>query len=286
MLAVTTDRGIGRLIDDETVELLASPHPTLQDFLADSDVAELGNLAVRATVALASVGLLAPVPAPSKVLIAGVNYISHAKMDLKKHGVGQKFETERAEPILSLLAGSAVTGPDSPIRRPRRAPDSVDYEGEAAVVIGRRAENVDVRAAWEHVAGVTICNDVSARDVLISHSQEFGRDLAWGKSFDTFKPLGPALLTRDELEPGFDLTVETRVNGEARQSFRTGEMLFSCSELLAYASTFLTLEPGDVISTGSADGVGMDLDVYLQPGDRVDVTIERIGTLTNTVEDA
>ena len=286
MRAVTTDQGIGRLVDDDTVELLASPHPTLQAFLVDHEVAELGNLAVRSRAALTSVRLLAPVPAPSKLLIAGVNYVSHAKMDLKKHGVDQEFETERAEPILSLLAGSAVAGPYSPIRRPRRAPDAVDYEGEAAVVIGRRAYNVTASAAWEHVAGVTICNDVSARDVLISHSQEFGRDLAWGKSFDTFKPLGPALLTRDELDPRFDLAVKTHVNGEERQSFGTGEMVFSCAELVAYASTFLTLEPGDVISTGSADGVGMDLGVYLRPGDRVDITIERIGTLTNTVEDA
>ena len=209
--------------------------------------------------ALSEVRLLAPCQ-PTKILAVGLNYRTHAAeagMDVP------------SEPVLFFKPPSAVIGPLESIVYPTLS-QRVDYEGELAVVIGQRARNVSPEKAHDFVLGYTCGNDVTARDLQ-------RRDNQWtrAKGFDTFCPLGPYIVT--DLDPTH-LSIQTRVNGEVRQSTSTANMVFSVADLIAYISQVMTLEPGDVILTGTPSGVGP-----LQPGDVVEVEIEGIGTLRNPV---
>ncbi|MEO6260280.1 MAG: fumarylacetoacetate hydrolase family protein [Thermoanaerobaculia bacterium] len=211
------------------------------------------------SMAMDSAKLLAPV-VPPKVVAVGRNYSEHAKE------LGNEAPTE---PILFLKPPTAVLPPGGTIIRPPQS-QRVDYECELAIVIGRRARNV-ARALWrDYVAGFTCANDVTARD-LQKKDVQFTR----GKSFDTFLPLGPCIET--EIDPA-DLALMTRVNGEAKQNGRTSSMIFPCDFLLEFITAIMTLEPGDVILTGTPAGVGP-----LVAGDRVEVEVEGIGILRNVV---
>jgi 2-keto-4-pentenoate hydratase/2-oxohepta-3-ene-1,7-dioic acid hydratase in catechol pathway len=215
------------------------------------------------------VELVAPCQ-PSKVVCVGLNYVEHArelKMELPD------------EPILFLKPPTAVIGPNAEIAYPLSS-HQVDYEGELAVVIGARCRRVPRERARDVVAGLTICNDVSVRDW-----QKRTPTMTMGKSWDSHCPLGPYLVTLDEISNPQELHLETRVNGEIRQHACTDEMVFDCWDLIAHISTAFTLEPGDVISTGTPAGVGMAMSPprWLCPGDRVTVEIERIGVLSNPV---
>jgi 2-keto-4-pentenoate hydratase/2-oxohepta-3-ene-1,7-dioic acid hydratase in catechol pathway len=181
--------------------------------------------------------------------------------------------------VFFLKATSSVIGPEDDIVLPR-ASSSVDFEGELAVVIGRTAKGVSEADALAFVAGYTVANDVSARDFQGVHGQHF-----IGKSCDTFAPLGPALVTADEVPDPQDLGLRTIVSGEVMQSARTKEMTFPVAVLIAFASRLLTLEPGDVLLTGTPAGVGMARKPprWLRDGDVVDVEIERVGLLRNFV---
>lgn len=227
---------------------------------------------VRAGVLLPrrSVRLTAPVPRPGKILAVARNYPAHA-------AEGGRPPPE--EPVFFLKATSSVIGPEDDIVLPR-ASSSVDFEGELAVVIGRTAKGVSEADALAFVAGYTIANDVSARDFQGVHGQHF-----IGKSCDTFAPLGPALVTADEVPDPQDLGLRTIVSGEVMQSARTKEMTFPVAVLIAFASRLLTLEPGDVLLTGTPAGVGMARKPprWLRDGDVVDVEIERVGLLRNFV---
>ena len=175
---------------------------------------------------------------------------------------------------------SAVVGPGDPIRIP--SPQSqVDYEVELAVVIGRPARRLAVDDALAAVFGYTLCNDVSARDVQFRDNQ-----LTLGKGFDTFAPLGPCVVTADEIDDPQDLRLWCTVNGELRQDSSTAQMLFPVAELLAYVSRHVTLEPGDVITTGTPAGVAAfrQPPAYLRPGDVTEIGADRIGVLRNPVE--
>ena len=208
---------------------------------------------------LDQVKLLPPV-VPSKVLAIGRNYAAHAA----------EFDTPPPEePLLFLKPPSAIVGPDVPIVMPALS-QRVDYEAELAVVIGRRCRKVSPETASACVLGYTCANDVTARDLQ-------RRDVQWtrGKGFDTFCPLGPWIVT--DLDPA-DVEVVGRVNGEVRQRGRTSDLLFSIPQLIAYASAVMTLEPGDVLLTGTPAGVGP-----LQPGDIVEVEVWGIGVLRNPV---
>jgi 2-keto-4-pentenoate hydratase/2-oxohepta-3-ene-1,7-dioic acid hydratase in catechol pathway len=182
------------------------------------------------------------------------------------------------KPITFVKTNNALSGPDEPIRWSTAMSSQIDYEAELAVVIGRRASRVAERDALGHVFGYTCCNDVTARDA------QFG-DGQWirGKSFDSFCPLGPVVVTTDELPDPQRLAVRCRVNGETRQDGNTADMIFGVAYLVSYLSRFLTLEPGDVISTGTPEGVGMGMNpqVWLTDGDEVEVEIEGIGVLRN-----
>jgi 2-keto-4-pentenoate hydratase/2-oxohepta-3-ene-1,7-dioic acid hydratase in catechol pathway len=203
--------------------------------------------------------LLAPC-APTKIVAVGVNYADHAK----------EFGKEPPqEPLIFLKPPSAVIGPGDPIRLTPLS-RRVDYEGELAVVIGKRTRNVTPARAARHILGYTIVNDVTARDLQ-------KRDGQWAraKGFDTFAPLGPWIVAG--VSPD-DLKIETFVNGRRRQSSRTSQLVFNVRRLVSFISRAMTLEPGDVISTGTPAGVGP-----LTRGDRVEVRVEKIGALVNTV---
>jgi acylpyruvate hydrolase len=219
---------------------------------------------------LASVRLLSPLPRPSKVLCVGLNYRDHAEE------TGQPIPKV---PIFFTKAVTAVIGPDAPIVLPLDS-EQVDYEAELAVVIGARCRRVSRDAARDAIAGYTIMNDVSARDWQFRTSQWF-----IGKTFDTFAPMGPAIVTGDEVGDPHVLDVSLRLNGTEMQRSNTRHLIFGVPDLIAELSRVMTLEPGDVIATGTPGGVGFTRKppVFLRPGDRVEISIARIGTLTNAV---
>lgn len=216
--------------------------------------------------------ILAPVPRPGKVLCSGINYASH------------KEENPDAvlpeEPFFFSKLPSAVIGPDAPILIPRESTQT-DWEVELALVIGRRAHRVSEDDALDHVFGWTVLDDVSARDIQFKDSQ-----ITLGKGVDTFSPLGPEIVTAGEIGDWSTLRLASYVNGEQMQSTSAGEMLFSPARLIAFLTEIVTLDPGDVVTTGTPAGVGCfrDPPVYLRPGDEVTVEVDRIGRLTNPVE--
>jgi 2-keto-4-pentenoate hydratase/2-oxohepta-3-ene-1,7-dioic acid hydratase in catechol pathway len=224
-----------------------------------------------ATEEVADAQLLAPIR-PGKILCSGVNYASHAEENPNA--------VMPEEPFFFSKLPSAVIGPGAPIRIPRPT-TLTDYEVELAMVIGTRAHRVSEDRALEHVFGWTILHDVSARDVQFKDNQ-----LTLGKNPDTFAPIGPEILTSDELGDWSTLRVSSTLNGEVMQDSPTSEMLFRPPRLLAFLTDLITLEPGDVVTTGSPAGVGCfrDPPVYLKPGDTVTVSVDRIGNLTNPVE--
>jgi len=209
---------------------------------------------------LADVKFLAPVIPRSKVVAVGRNYREHA---------AELGNEAPAEPLLFLKPNTSVIGPGDTIVRPQQS-SRVDFEGELAIVIGSIAKNVPEADAASVVFGYTVANDVTARDL-----QEKDGQWARAKGFDTFCPLGPVIETEFEVA---SQGIETRVNGEVRQSGRLDEMVHSVASVIAYASAVFTLLPGDVILTGTPAGVGP-----IMAGDTVEVTVEGIGTLSNPV---
>jgi 2-keto-4-pentenoate hydratase/2-oxohepta-3-ene-1,7-dioic acid hydratase in catechol pathway len=199
----------------------------------------------------------------------GLNYRAHAEEG------GREVPTT---PVVFTKHHNCVVGHGDSIHIPNIAPDRVDYEGELAIVIGRRCRHVPVSRANEVIAGFTIMNDVSVRDW-----QKASPTMLMGKSWDTHGPMGPWLVSSDELDP-HALRLTTRVNGEIRQDSNTNDLIFNCYEIISHLSTAFTLEPGTVIATGTPAGVGLYYDPprMLAPGDEVSITIEGIGTLTNT----
>jgi 2-keto-4-pentenoate hydratase/2-oxohepta-3-ene-1,7-dioic acid hydratase in catechol pathway len=209
---------------------------------------------------------------PGKILCAGVNYASHAD-----ENPGAVLPTE---PFVFAKLPTAVIGPGEPIRIP--APDTqVDYEVELAVVIGARVSRLTPDNALDAVFGYTLCNDVSARNIQFRNNQ-----ITLGKGCDTFAPLGPCVVTPDEVGDPQALRLWCAVNGEIRQDSSTVEMLFPVAELLVYVTRHITLEPGDVLTTGTPAGVAAfrDPPPYLRHGDVTEIGADRIGVLRNTVE--
>jgi 2-keto-4-pentenoate hydratase/2-oxohepta-3-ene-1,7-dioic acid hydratase in catechol pathway len=275
MRLVTTSSGIGRLTGAAEVELLDTPFPDLGAALQSGvRLAELSGRPVLRRCGLAETTILAPVPAPPHLWAVGLNYASHAQ-EIKG--------PELTEPFIFPKATSAVTGPGSAVRLPTVSPDAVDYEGEVALVMGRQARHVSPADAWSYVAGITACNDVSARDV-----QKGGTgvrpNISMAKSFDTFAPLGPALTAPSDVPDPDDIGLRTWVNGELRQEARTSRMLFDVGQLIAFLSARVTLVPGDVIATGTPEGVGDATGRFLKPGDVVRIEVEHVGVLESPVQ--
>ncbi len=219
---------------------------------------------------LHSVKLQAPIPRPGKFLGIGLNYADH---------IGETGLEKPEYPTFFTKQSTCVIADGEAIHCPAVS-DKVDYEGELAFVIGKRCRNVSIEQAAAVIAGYTICNDVTVRDWQF-------RTPTWtiGKSFDTHGPLGPWLVTADEIADPHRLSLKTWVDDELRQNASTGEMIFNCYEQIAYLSQAMTLEPGDVISTGTPSGVGVKMKPrgYLKPGQTVRIEIEGIGCLQNPV---
>jgi len=223
----------------------------------------------KTMIPLAEVQIRAPLSRPGKILGIGLNYRDHAAegaRELPKY------------PLIFTKAVSAVIGNGDSIRIPQ-VTQAVDFEGELAVVIGTRAKDVSGTDALDYVAGYTICNDVSARD----YQQRSGHSA--GKSFDTFAPLGPALITRDEVPDPHVLDIRTVVSGEEMQHSNTRHLIFNIPYLIEYLSHVFPLEPGDVITTGTPAGVGVFRNPprFLKPGDTVRIEVQGVGVLQNPV---
>jgi 2-keto-4-pentenoate hydratase/2-oxohepta-3-ene-1,7-dioic acid hydratase in catechol pathway len=217
--------------------------------------------------------LLAPI-APTAILCIGLNYMKHMK---------EMNATKPEFPVLFMKNPASIQNPGDPVQIPTHLKSTqVDWECELAVVIGKRCKNVPKEKALEYVLGYTAANDVSARDW---QKQWGGSQWCRGKSFDTFCPLGPAIVTADELPNPHTLRIQTKVNGTVMQDESTGDMIFDIPSLIEFLSGSTTLLPGTVILTGTPGGVGMGMKppVYLKAGDTVSVTIDKIGELTNLV---
>src|SRR5262245_4974715 len=214
------------------------------------------------------VRLHAPIVHPQKLIGIGLNY--------KDHVEELKAQTPKL-PVLFAMYANAILDPDKPIIIPSMS-QQVDYEAELGVIIGRRARHVNLETAVDYVAGYTIINDVSARDLQFSDGQ-------WlrAKSFDTFAPMGPYLVTRQTLSDGDGLDIALRLNGKTMQKSNTRNLIFKVPDLVSYISKVMTLEVGDVIATGTPGGVGFvrNPQVFMKPGDTVEIDIEGIGQLRN-----
>jgi 2-keto-4-pentenoate hydratase/2-oxohepta-3-ene-1,7-dioic acid hydratase in catechol pathway len=216
--------------------------------------------------------LLPPV-FPPNIIGIGLNYKKHAD----ETGISYP-----EIPIMFLKATSAVVGPDDPIILPGSGPDEVDCEGELGVIIGKEAKNVSASEAMDVVFGFTCANDVSARDWQIRKQK---KQWARGKSFDSFCPIGPVLVTRDDIKNPHNLQIQTRINGRLIQDSNTSDMIFDISTIISNISQSITLLPGTLILTGTPHGVGFTRKppLFLKENDTVTIFIEKIGVLKNTV---
>ena len=253
--AITT-RAIIQLAPDEQEQLTQAAH-------------ELARVENHNTYLMENVLLGPPIPDPDKIICLGLNYLSHAEE--------AGFKAPEV-PILFAKYRNALTGPTSPICLPELS-DEVDYEGELAVVIGRQCKDVREENALDHVAGYMAFHDVSARDLQFRSGQWLS-----GKALDTFAPCGPVLVI-DEIDDPQNLEISTRVNRQTLQQSNTRHMIFSVAKTISYISQLMTLEPGDIIATGTPEGVGFKRTppIFLKDGDVVEVEIEKIGTIRNPV---
>lgn len=259
--------------------------PSMRAFLAAGDTAlqvaakTLDWLATDGAGALAAIShpldavkLAAPVPDPSKIVCCGLNYADHCRE--------QNIELPKSLVLFSKFP-TALIGHEDAITWTPGTSQQVDYEAELAFIVGRTARHVAVEDAYAYIAGYTVANDVSARDV------QFG-DGQWirGKSFDTFCPLGPYLVTADEIGDPHGLAIHCRVNGRLLQNSNTAELVFNVPQILSFISQTATLLPGDIVLTGTPAGVGVfrDPQIFLRAGDVVEVEIDKLGTLRNVVK--
>ena len=279
-LGAFTERGVVDLkASAERAGVSASSFQSMAAFLEAGEMARiaaerLANDTTQAQVlALGEVRLGAPVPRPGKIIAVGLNYRDH----LMESGAKEA----PTSPLIFAKFTTSICGPGDVIVLP--ASDAkVDYEAELGVVIGKRGKAIAAHKAYEYVAGYMPLNDVSARAWQFADKQ-------WvrGKSCDTFCPTGPYLVTRDEVPEPHDLAIQARVSGTVLQNSNTAKMIFHIPQLIEYISASITLEPGDIIATGTPEGVGAfrDPPIYLKAGDEVEVEIEKLGVLKNPVVD-
>jgi 2-keto-4-pentenoate hydratase/2-oxohepta-3-ene-1,7-dioic acid hydratase in catechol pathway len=268
---------IGQLQDDLVHEFPASGYPLSMRELICAGPQAISELAAQLEkddlprYRLADVRLLAPLPDPGKVIGIGLNYLDHCK---------EANLPVPARPLVFAKFGNTITGPGQPVCYDPTLTQQVDYEVELGVVIGRRARYVSKEQALEYVFGYTALNDVSARDLQFSDGQ-------WvrGKSIDTFCPIGPCILTSDQVPDPQVLKLRCSINGVTLQDSSTAEMIFGVAHLIADLSRAMTLEPGDLIATGTPSGVGMSRNpkVFLQHGDLLETEVEGIGRFQNPI---
>jgi 2-keto-4-pentenoate hydratase/2-oxohepta-3-ene-1,7-dioic acid hydratase in catechol pathway len=271
----------GDAVADVTAAAPGLPKQIL-DYCGGDRLKDLQQALGRAPrLAQGDVKLLAPVPRPAKnIFCVGKNYHEHAR---EFHDSGFDASATSAIPDLPIIftkAATTVIGPGDPIPGSSDTTNSVDYEGELTVVIGKGGRGIKKADAYRHVFGYTIINDVTSRTLQHAHKQWF-----LGKNLDGFCPMGPCIVTADEVPDVTALRLETRLNGELRQNAAVSDLIFDIPTLIETISAVMTLEPGDLIATGTPVGVGIGFKPpkFMKPGDTVSVTIEPIGTLTNPV---
>lgn len=274
---------IGVVDGEQIVPLAADPAlpATMVEFVALGReglrrAAELIRTAPR--VRLADVRLAAPIRPRNNIMCVGKNYYEHAKEFANSGFDASQEQVVPDEPVIFTKALSSLTDPGAPVRVSADPTGTSDYEGELAVVIGPGGRQIGQADAWDHVYGYTIVNDVTIRDLQKRHVQFF-----IGKSPHTYGPMGPVLVTADEIPDVTALRLQTRVNGELRQDTTIKDLIFDIPRLIAAISNVVLLEPGDVIATGTPVGVGLGFTPpkFLAPGDLMEVSIEGIGTLSN-----
>jgi 2-keto-4-pentenoate hydratase/2-oxohepta-3-ene-1,7-dioic acid hydratase in catechol pathway len=248
-------------IEEETIQL------TNQDW---DDILSGKQLKPNHSVHLDSVSLLNPITRPGKIVCVGLNYMDHCR---------ETNTTPPERPLLFTKFTTSMIGPGEEIIWQNDLTKAVDFEAELGVIIGRTCRQVSPEDAIAYVAGYTAANDVSARDIQLGDGQ-------WvrGKSLDTFCPLGPVFVSRDEIPNPQNLTIRSMLNGEVMQDSNTNEMIFPVASIISFCSQAFTLEPGDLILTGTPHGVGLGRDpkIYMQDGDVIVVEIEGIGRLENS----
>jgi 2-keto-4-pentenoate hydratase/2-oxohepta-3-ene-1,7-dioic acid hydratase in catechol pathway len=282
LVTLQTSAGLRAAVrhEDHYIDLHATDAafpPTVRQLLAAgpdvlAHVRRAGKRADAVRTPVAKARLAAPVPDPQKIICLGLNYRDHA---------AETNAPIPREPVVFSKFPTAIIGPGESIVLPSVSAE-VDYEAELVIVIGKRGRHLNAEQALGHVAGYTIGHDVSARDWQLKKD---GKQWTIGKTFDTFAPLGPELVTADEAGDPHNLGIRLRLNGQTMQDSNTKQMVFGVAATLVYLSKVFTLEPGDVIFTGTPPGVGMARKppVWLKPGDVVEVEIDGLGVLRNPV---
>jgi 2-keto-4-pentenoate hydratase/2-oxohepta-3-ene-1,7-dioic acid hydratase in catechol pathway len=263
---------IGRVVDDQVIDLSASvgAGSSMRALLANLPALRPAlEKAAGPRSALSHVKLAAPIDDPQKFLAIGMNYVAHAN-----EAAAAGIPIPKSQLWFNKQV-SCINGPYDPVQLPK-ASEKVDYEAELAFVIGQRCRHVSAHEARKVIAGYLVCNDVTARDW-----QHRSPTYTLGKSFDTHGPIGPWITTDDEIEDPHALTMSLTVNGEERQRASTGGMIYSIYQQIEYLSTVMTLEPGDLIATGTPSGVGIASNRFLKPGDVVRIEIESLGAIEN-----
>jgi 2-keto-4-pentenoate hydratase/2-oxohepta-3-ene-1,7-dioic acid hydratase in catechol pathway len=261
----------GVLIDNEIVDLASLGYPSILSLIqcGPPALAEINaKLPNAPRIPLETVTLHAPIPRPPRIFGIGLNY--------QKHADESKMPVQKV-PTVFMKLSSSVVGPDHPIILPKMT-EQPDYEAEFGVVISRPGYQIAAEDWQHHVFGYTIVNDVSARDIQLATSQ-------WtlGKSFPTFTPTGPTITTADEVPDPHNLRISLTIDGETLQDSNTSDLIFKIPALIAYISSLTPLEPGDLISTGTPEGVGLGRNPkrWLKPNEQVIVTIDKLGSLRN-----
>lgn len=271
------EEAFGALIDEQVYDLRqATGSETLAEFIGSDEFSRRDSLSTEGeSVPLSSVELLPPIPRPEKIVCAVRNYMDHHQEVL---AAGMQRELSEYPPIF-LRVWRSQTAHDQPIVRPRVS-ESLDWEGELAVVIGKEGRDIQEADAWDYVAGYSCYNDASVREW-----QFHAKQIAAGKNFENTGGFGPWMVSADEITPGATLTITTRLNDEVVQDGDTSHLIFSIPQLINYASTIFTLVPGDVLVTGTPAGVGWSKKPprFMKPGDTVEVEIQSIGTLRNPI---
>lgn len=241
---------------------------SVSDYVLQNEVEDSSN---KIFYSLSEVTICAPLHNPEKIICVGLNYLDHCKE------TGMDIPTS---PIIFSKFTNALIGPNESVQLPVNSQE-VDYEAELAVIIGKTAKKVTEEEAMDYVFGYTILNDISARDIQLGDGQ-------WlrGKTPDTFAPIGPYIVTKDEISDPHHLDITLKLNGEIMQDSNTENLIFKIPFIISYLSQSMTLKPGDIIATGTPHGVGMSREpqVWLKEGDKMEITIEKIGTLINPVE--
>jgi 2-keto-4-pentenoate hydratase/2-oxohepta-3-ene-1,7-dioic acid hydratase in catechol pathway len=268
----------GAVVGEGVIDLttrLGSAFPDLRSLIAGDGLSKARDIVVgqKADHAITGLILLPPVPAPEKLWCIGVNY-KDRNAEYKDNSDLPKY------PSLFVRNPSSIVGSGQPIEKPKVS-EQLDYEGELVIVIGKEGRHIPRERAWEHIFGMTLCNEGSVRDWL--HHGKF--NVTQGKNFDRSGSIGPWIVTSDECDPRGPHDIVTRVNGEVRQEDSTERLMFPFDFLLAYLSTFATLKPGDMIATGTPTGAGARFTPprWLKAGDVVEIESSRVGVLRNVV---